>query len=98
MHIYLTSEKRDDTIYLTRIIKDDRGNVVYQATYRGDSAAFENDIVRDLENYLTEYSPKESECGCDRCCNSCNFRDSRRKPGLFSKLFKLISKLFKVRS
>lgn len=57
LHIYFTYNKEDKTA--TRTIKDDQGNIVYQCTSIIFSNAFENDPVRALEDYLSEYPNSE---------------------------------------
>ena len=57
LHIYFSYNKEDRAA--TRVIKDEKGNIVYQQTCDIFSNAFQNSPVRVLEEYLSEYSAPE---------------------------------------
>lgn len=99
LHIYFCRNKEDKTV--TRTIKDDKGNIVYQCTSIIFSKAFENDPVRVLEEYLTEeLTLEQAKCCCDRCRNSCNLDNPIRQPriNILRKLRQFIVKLLKIGS
>lgn len=57
----------------------------------------EDDPIRQLELFLLG---EEIQGCCNRCCNSCDILNSRRKSriNIFSKLRQFIIKLFKISS
>ena len=63
LHIYFSYNKEDRAA--TRMIKDEKGNIIYQQTCDIFSNAFQNSPVRVLEEYLSEYSAPE-QCAIEK--------------------------------
>lgn len=102
LHIYFNSESRNGSVYGTRTVKDYNGVILYESTYRMHSKASAEDPVSILEKFITPDPslPKEAQCCCHVCRDSCDSFNPGRKPGIniTGKLHQFIIKLFKIRS
>ena len=99
LHIYFHYNKEKKMA--TRVIKDDKGAIIYQSIIPILSKAFEDNPIRELEEYLSDdLAPEQTQCCCNRCCYCCNLTNSVSKTrfNFLRKFSQFIVKFLKISS